>query len=136
MNDSRKKSKNAWLSIGEVATILELPPHVLRFWESKFNILKPLKRVSGRRYYRTQDVDFLRGLKILLHENGYTIKGAQNFIRTHGIEAVRGGYIQSSTPQGEGNIDMPSIRNALAAARDALDEARIILRNGGDDLAR
>ncbi len=81
---TKTKSSDAYLTIGEVAAELGLPQHVLRFWESKFPQLKPLKRHNGRRYYRPDDVSFLRCLRDLLHRDGYTIKGVQKLIKEQG----------------------------------------------------
>jgi DNA-binding transcriptional MerR regulator len=75
------KSAAAFRTISEVATELDVPPHVLRFWESKFPQIKPLKRGGGRRYYRPEDVELLRRIKELLYTNGYTIKGVQKLLR-------------------------------------------------------
>ncbi len=75
------KSENAYRTISEVAAELGVAPHVLRFWETKFPQLRPLKRSGGRRYYRPEDVALLREIKTLLHEEGYTIKGAQKHLR-------------------------------------------------------
>lgn len=75
------KTASAFRTIGEVAADLGLPPHVLRFWESKFPQIKPHKRRGGHRYYRPADIEFLKELKSLLHERGYTIKGAQKYLK-------------------------------------------------------
>ena len=72
-----EKSAQAFRTISEVATELDVPQHVLRFWESKFSQVRPLKRGGGRRYYRPEDVDLLRRIRTLLYEDGYTIKGVQ-----------------------------------------------------------
>jgi len=74
------KSAGAFRTIGEVAIELDVPQHVLRFWESKFPEIKPLKRGGGRRYYRPEDVDLLRRVQSLLHTEGYTIKGVQRLL--------------------------------------------------------
>lgn len=78
------KSAAAFRTISEVASELDVPPHVLRFWESKFPQIKPLKRGGGRRYYRPEDVDLLRRIRELLYKDGYTIKGVQKLLRTPG----------------------------------------------------
>lgn len=78
---NREKSPDAFRTISEVAEKLELPQHVLRFWETKFIQIKPVKRRGGRRYYRPEDVQILERIRDLLHKEGYTIKGAQNFLR-------------------------------------------------------
>ena len=70
------KSATAFRTISEVSKELDLPQHVLRFWESKFAQVKPLKRGGGRRYYRPEDIDLLRGIRHLLYSDGYTIKGS------------------------------------------------------------
>ena len=75
------KSARAFRTISEVAELLKLPQHVLRFWETKFPQIQPMKRGGGRRYYRPEDVDFLQGVRSLLHDDGYTIKGVQKLLR-------------------------------------------------------
>lgn len=78
---SAGKSAAAFRTISEVATDLDVPPHVLRFWETKFTQVKPMKRGGGRRYYRPEDVDLLRRIRELLYKDGYTIKGVQRLLR-------------------------------------------------------
>ena len=75
------KSPNAFRTISEVASELDVPQHVLRFWESKFTQVKPMKRGGGRRYYRPEDVELLRRIRSLLYDDGYTIKGVQKVLR-------------------------------------------------------
>ena len=82
------KSVNAFRTISEVAEWLGIPTHVLRFWESKFSQIKPIKRAGGRRYYRPKDMLLIGGIKQLLHEDGLTIKGAQKILREHGVKHV------------------------------------------------
>lgn len=82
------KSRDAFRTISEVADWLDTPAHVLRFWESKFTQIKPVKRAGGRRYYRPQDMALLGGIKTLLHEQGMTIKGAQKLLREKGVKHV------------------------------------------------
>lgn len=84
----RTKAPGAFRTISEVATDLEVPQHVLRFWESKFTQVKPLKRGGGRRYYRPEDVDLLRGIRHLLYSDGYTIKGVQKLLREIGSKTI------------------------------------------------
>ena len=79
------KSRDAFRTISEVADWLETPAHVLRFWESKFTQVKPVKRAGGRRYYRPGDMELLGGIKKLLHEDGMTIKGVQKVLREQGV---------------------------------------------------
>ena len=82
------KAPEAFRTISEVASILDTPPHVLRFWESKFAQLKPVKRAGGRRYYRPGDLMLLGGIKRLLHDDGMTIRGVQKILRTQGVRHV------------------------------------------------
>lgn len=82
------KSPEAFRTISEVASDLDVPQHVLRFWESKFSQIKPLKRGGGRRYYRPEDVDLLRGIRHLLYTDGFTIKGVQKLLRENGAKSV------------------------------------------------
>ncbi len=82
------KSPEAFRTISEVASELDVPQHVLRFWESRFSQVKPLKRGGGRRYYRPLDVDLLKGIRRLLYTEGYTIKGVQKILREKGAKAV------------------------------------------------
>ncbi|MEA1942904.1 MAG: MerR family transcriptional regulator [Pseudomonadota bacterium] len=83
-----KKSPDAFRTISEAAGELDIPAHVLRFWESKFPQISPLKRAGGRRFYRPQDLQLLRGIKRLLYEDGFTIKGARKFIKDNGVASV------------------------------------------------
>ena len=82
------KSPDAFRTISEVAEDLDLPQHVLRFWETRFTQIKPLKRGGGRRYYRPQDVDLIRGIRFMLYDQGYTIKGVQKLLRDNGQQFV------------------------------------------------
>lgn len=83
------KATDAFRTIGEVSDELDVPKHVLRFWEGKFPQLKPMKRGGGRRFYRPEDVILLRGIHHLLHSAGYTIKGVQRILRENGVDAVK-----------------------------------------------
>ena len=78
------KSPDAFRTISEVAEELDLPQHVLRFWETRFNQIKPMKRGGGRRYYRPQDVELIKGIRHMLYDQGYTIKGVQKLLRDNG----------------------------------------------------
>ena len=84
------KSPDAFRTISEVAEHLDTPAHVLRFWESRFPQIKPVKRAGGRRYYRPSDVALLTGIKRLLHDEGLTIRGVQKILRDHGVRHVAG----------------------------------------------
>lgn len=83
------KSSDAFRNIGEVADELGIPKHVLRFWEVKFPQIRPMKRGGGRRYYRPEDVELLRGIRVLLHEEGFTIRGVQKIFREQGADQVK-----------------------------------------------
>jgi len=82
------KSATAFRTISEVASELDLPQHVLRFWETKFTAIRPLKRAGGRRYYRPEDIDLLRRIRNLLYDDGYTIKGVQKLLRDGGMSGL------------------------------------------------
>lgn len=124
------KSPTAFRTISEVAEELGVQPHVLRFWESKFPQVRPLKRAGGRRYYRPEDVEALRTIRSLLHEQGYTIKGAQKVLRARrraeATEAVEEGErTRNANPMAED-----------AALRRALAELAQELRQAAERLAR
>ena len=99
------KSPDAFRTISEVAEDLDVPQHVLRFWETRFSHIKPLKRGGGRRYYRPDDVDLLKGIRHLLYGEGYTIKGVQRILKEEGVRfvhAVGRGEQSVSSPHPEG----------------------------------
>ena len=107
-----EKSPDAFRTISEVAEELALPQHVLRFWETRFTQIKPLKRGGGRRYYRPDDVALVRAIKHLLYGEGYTIKGVQRILKEQGLQAViaaaraGGGEAVAQPPlPGDGLID-------------------------------
>jgi DNA-binding transcriptional MerR regulator len=83
------KAPDAFRTISEVANDLEIPQHVLRFWETRFAQIRPMKRSGGRRYYRPDDVDLLKGIRRLLYGEGYTIRGVQRILKEHGIGSVQ-----------------------------------------------
>lgn len=98
------KSKSAFRTIAEVADELGVATHVLRFWETKFPQIKPMKRTGGRRYYRPDDVELVRKIKDLLYEKRYTIEGVQKFIKEKGLKAFMGeeimkDFFEEETPQ-------------------------------------
>ena len=90
------KAPDAFRTISEVAEELDIPQHVLRFWETRFAQIKPMKRSGGRRYYRPDDVDLLKGIRRLLYGEGYTIRGVQRILKEHGIKSVQGLSDQTS----------------------------------------
>ena len=110
------KSASAFRTISEVATELNLPQHVLRFWETKFNQIHPLKRGGGRRYYRPEDIDLLRQIRGLLYDNGYTIKGVQKLLRNgsakNSPKAEAEKVVENAVPDGS-NAELQSILSEL-----------------------
>ena len=92
------KAPDAFRTISEVAEELDLPQHVLRFWETRFPQIKPMKRGGGRRYYRPDDVDLLRGIRYLLYGEGYTIRGVQRILKDHGGKFVQSVWL-AGAPQ-------------------------------------
>jgi DNA-binding transcriptional MerR regulator len=117
-----EKSEGAFRTIGEVAEGLDLPQHVLRFWETRFKEIEPIKRAGGRRYYRPRDVELLSAIRQLLYGQGYTIKGVQRILREQGaravIEGARTGRLERSAPKSsDGRADAvePAEGDALEA---------------------
>ncbi|MBT9368366.1 MerR family transcriptional regulator [Rhizobium sp. CSW-27] len=109
------KSPDAFRTISEVADDLDLPQHVLRFWETRFPQIKPMKRGGGRRYYRPEDVDLLKGIRHLLYDHGYTIRGVQKLLKTNGnkfVQAIASG-------------DMATMEAIMAASNDRVAEPKI-----------
>ena len=111
------KANDAFKTIAEVSALLDVPQHVLRFWESKFSSLRPLKRSGGRRYYRPEDVAVLRRIRQLLYVDGFTIKGAQKLVRSKAAAAKLNASVTASSASG----------NDLAAAMAMLDDVKIRL---------
>lgn len=91
--DKATKSAEAFRTISEVSDILDVPQHVLRFWEGKFSQIKPMKRGGNRRYYRPEDLELLRAITHLLYTDGYTIKGVQKLLRENGVRATVNAHI-------------------------------------------
>ena len=111
------KSPDAFRTISEVADDLDLPQHVLRFWETRFPQIKPMKRGGGRRYYRPEDVDLLKGIRHLLYDHGYTIKGVQKLLKTNGnkfVAAIASGdlaTVEARAAPREGPSAEPKVAN-------------------------
>jgi DNA-binding transcriptional MerR regulator len=99
------KAPDAFRTISEVADELDLPQHVLRFWESRFREIKPMKRGGGRRYYRPDDVELLRGIRHLLYGEGYTIRGVQRILREQGIKFVQAVWLEGAAQPPHGASD-------------------------------
>ena len=114
------KGPEAFRSISEASGELGVPQHVLRFWETRFSFIRPMKRAGGRRFYRRQDLDVLRGVQALLHGQGYTIKGVQRLYREEGVaRVISAGTVASPAPQPEqasATMPVPALA-ALAHAR-------------------
>jgi len=128
-----EKSADAFRTISEVADELEVPQHVLRFWETKFAQIRPLKRGGGRRYYRPEDIDLLRAIRGLLYDKGYTIKGVQKLIREGGLKLA----------DGAGPVDFPgaaeeadSSSDAASAPRSQMGDLPLFRANLSDGQAR
>ena len=116
MDEADDKGPEAFRTITEVAESLTLPQHVLRFWETRFPQIKPLKRGGGRRYYRPDDVELLRAIKALLYDRGYTIKGVQKLLREQGAQSV----MRAEAGQGSPNATLvasPPGEAAVARSR-------------------
>ena len=107
------KAKDEFRTISEVAEWLDTPTHVLRFWETKFSQIKPVKGAGGRRYYRPADMDLLVGIKQLLHEDGLTIKGTQKLLREQGIKHVA--TLGLSMTQASSSVQTPAPKAAIPA---------------------
>ncbi len=130
------KSPDAFRTISEVAEDLDIPQHVLRFWETRFSQIKPLKRGGGRRYYRPDDVALLKGIRRLLYGEGYTIKGLQRILKEQGprhVQAIgRGGPI-GQAPGGDAAEAAPNGQPAMTAASWAPPPPRSV-PDGLDDI--
>lgn len=113
MTSRADKSPNAFRTISEVANSLGVPQHVLRFWESKFSQISPMKRGGGRRYYRPEDVEIIEAIQNLLHEDGYTIKGAQKYLKEHSVKNI----LQSINAKDgvDKAADLPTVENDYEA---------------------
>lgn len=114
------KSVDAFRTISEVGEDLDLPQHVLRFWETRFTQIKPMKRGGGRRYYRPVDIDLIKGIRHLLYERGYTIKGAQRLLKDNGVAFV----------QALGSGDVEAAR-AIAERKQASDTPSLVNPGNG-----
>ncbi len=125
------KSQAAFRTIAEVALELELPQHVLRFWESKFTQIRPLKRGGGRRYYRPEDVEVLRRIRSLLYQEGYTIKGAQKMLRQRTPEQTDAKESSGAKRDVDERQLDPDIRSELRKLVAELEELRERFLKGG-----
>jgi len=122
------KSPEAFRTISEVAEEMDLPQHVLRFWETRFPQIKPLKRGGGRRYYRPDDVELLGAVKQLLYGEGYTIKGVQKLLREQGAAMVARGLAGREVAETETNKAAAPAVETPGAARPAADAGPTVQR--------
>jgi DNA-binding transcriptional MerR regulator len=132
------KAPDAFRTISEVADELDVPQHVLRFWETRFAQIKPMKRSGGRRYYRRDDVELLRGIRHLLYGQGYTIRGVQRILREQGIKAVQGfsggGFSGGGFSSGVALQQATSAEDAEAPDLEMLDDDVGTDEAGQDDV--
>ena len=119
-NDKSKKSPGAFRTISEVAEDLDLPAHVLRFWETKFSQVRPLKRGGGRRYYRPEDVQLLSHIRSLLYDEGYTIKGVQKLMREGNLKKSD----LAPSPSEMASFEANSLKSEIQDAIDELEALR------------
>jgi len=116
------KAPDAFRTISEVADDLDLPQHVLRFWETRFRDIKPMKRGGGRRYYRPDDVDLLRGIRHLLYGEGYTIRGVQRILREQGAKFVQLVWQEGAPQPPHGAREDEEFAEEAASAAEMLEE--------------
>ena len=114
------KGPEAFRTISEAADELSVPQHVLRFWETKFAFIRPMKRAGGRRFYRPTDISVLRGVRRLLHDEGYTIKGVQRLHREQGLRRL------VAAGEGEGAEALPATHDAPSASVSAKDRGGLL----------
>lgn len=125
--DSSGKSPDAFRTIREVSEELDVPQHVLRFWESRFSQIKPLKRAGGRRYYRPNDILLIRNIRHYLYEEGYTIKGVQKMLKEQGVSAfISGEQSEEKRPEIQSlpadiSAELLTLSADLKEMRDDLD---------------
>lgn len=142
------KTASAFRTISEVSDDLDVPKHVLRFWEQKFSQVRPMKRGGGRRYYRPEDLDLLRGIRDLLHREGYTIKGVQRILREQGVDVVKAsgkGDVpvadrpvrkKRSTSRGGNRQKVPPARSAAAGKDDGHANTPAAGEHSGTDASK
>ena len=121
-----KKSPEAFRTISEVSEELGLPQHVLRFWETRFSQIKPLKRGGGRRLYRPDHVALLRGIKALLYEDGMTIKGVQKVLREKGVKTVIARGEATATLTLERAVPPADVSRRLAALKERIEAEKTL----------
>ena len=145
-----EKGPDAFRTISEASAEVGVPQHVLRFWETRFSFVRPMKRAGGRRFYRPQDLELLRGVRVLLQHEGYTIKGVQRLHREQGVRrlmaAARGEGAPPPLPEDLDEVDtggpvmeaegragrLQGVLDALAEAKDRLDAALASAPDGAE----
>lgn len=128
-----EKAPDAFRTISEVADDLNVPKHVLRFWEGKFTQLRPMKRGGGRRYYRPEDVELLRAIRHLLYSDGYTIRGVQKILRTQGARYLADHWRELLPVASETEDGARGVRAGAREQDDAAETDAVTLHS--DDLA-
>jgi DNA-binding transcriptional MerR regulator len=125
------KSSEAFRTITEVAKTLDLPQHVLRFWETRFTQIKPLKRAGGRRYYRPEDVQLITAIRRLLYDEGFTIRGVQRLLREKGAKAMTAGAVPAPF---SGRDESGLTQSAASAGEEPIESADELLHasNGAE----
>ena len=118
--DIASKAANAFRTISEVSRELDVPQHVLRFWESKFTQISPLKRSGGRRYYRPEDINLLKRIRDLLYVDGFTIKGVQKLIREQGVKSILNAASSAVVPSVKAETEAPEKPQRSAKERQAI----------------
>ena len=121
------KGPEAFRTISEAADELGVPQHVLRFWETKFSFIRPMKRAGGRRFYRPQDLMVLKGVRVLLHDDGYTIKGVQRLHKEQGVKRLLAAADGLPEPRADdvGAVDQAVAMTSGAQQLDAVSERRL-----------
>ena len=125
-----EKNPEAFRNISEVSSLLDVPTHVLRFWETRFNQLKPIKRNGGRRYYRPEDIVLLKKIQNLLYQEGYTIKGAQQALKGFSKPKQDAAVAELSASTPSASVDHLSMRS------DRIAKALILLKEAQSRLSR
>jgi DNA-binding transcriptional MerR regulator len=124
------KAPDAFRTISEVAEDLSVPQHVLRFWESRFPQIRPMKRAGGRRYYRPDDVDLVRGIRHLLYGEGYTIRGVQRILREQGPKFVQSVWQPGAAPPLSGPADEIAEESEQLAPEETTGSVFGLLKSG------
>lgn len=129
MTSATEKSAQAFRTISEVSEELDVPQHVLRFWETRFPQVKPLKRGGNRRYYRPEDIDLLRAISHLHYVDGYTLKGVQKLLRDNGPKTLVADFL-ARDGAAQSAIDAPPSNSALQDAIEELKAIRTLIAGG------